>query len=127
MTTSSTPELLSEMARLTALSGRISDVQARNLQMFPLVFFNDVKEVRIDYDLSHKSDVLEDTDGKLIINAPTRNNYVAYYLELDETKNTELLDQRYLALERSVRTLFWTDISVEIFFNGKIMYKSKKL
>ena len=127
MTTPSTPELLSEMARLTALSGRISDVQARNLQMFPLVFFNDVKEVRIDYDLSHKSDVLEDTDGKLIINAPTRNNYVAYYLELDETKNTELLDQRYFALERSVRTLFWTDISVEIFFNGKIMYKSKKL
>ena len=127
MTTPSTPELLSEMARLTALSGRISDVQIKNLQMFPLVFFNSVETVKIDYDLSHKSDVLEDTDGKLIINAPTRNNYVAYYLELDEAKNTEDLDKRYLALEKSVRTLFWTDLSVEVYFNGKIMYKSVKI
>jgi hypothetical protein len=126
MTTPSTPELLSEMARLTALSGRISDVQIRNLQMFPLVFFNDVESVKIDYDLSHKSDVLEDPDGKLIINAPTRNNYVAYYLTLDEAKN-ELLDQRYFALERSVRMLFWTDLSVEVYFNGKIMYKSVRV
>ena len=127
MTTPSTPELLSEMARLTALSGRISDVQAHNLQMFPLVFFQDVQEVKVDYDLSHKSDILEDTDGKLIINAPTRNNFVAYYIALDESKNTEDLDKRYLALEKSVRLLFWTDISVEVYFNGKIMYKSAKV
>ena len=127
MTTPTTPELLSEMARLTALSGRISDVQVKNLQMFPLVFFQEVQEVKCDYDLSHKSDVLEDTDGKLIINTPTRNNYVAYYLTLDETKNTEDLDKRYLALEKSVRTLFWTDLSVEVYFNGQIKYKSAKV
>jgi hypothetical protein len=127
MTTPSTPELLSEMARLTALSGRISDVQIKNLQMFPLVFFEAVQELKIDYDLSHKSDVLEDTDGKLIINVPTRNNYVAYYLTLDETKNTEDLDKRYMALEKSVRALFWTDLAIEVYFNGKIMYKSVKV
>lgn len=127
MTTPSTTELLSEMARLTTLSGRISDVQIKNLQMFPLVFFNNVTECRVDYDLSHKSDVLEDTDGKLIINAPTRNNYVAYYLELDEANNTADLDKRYTALEQSVRNLFWNDVSVEIYFNGKIMYKSVRV
>jgi hypothetical protein len=127
MTTPSTPELLSEMARLTALSNRISDVQIKNLQMLPLVFFNEVQEVKIDYDLGHKSDILEDTEGKLIINEPTRNNYVAYYLTLEETKNTEDLDKRYMALEKSVRTLFWNDVSVEVYFNNKIMYKSAKV
>lgn len=81
----------------------------------------------MDYDLSHKSDVLEDTEGKLIINLPTRNNYVAYYLTLEETKNTEDLDKRYMALEKSVRTLFWNDVSVEVYFNNKIMYKSAKV
>jgi hypothetical protein len=126
MTIPFTPELLSEMARLTALSGRISDVQVKNLQMFPLVFFDHVTEVKVDYDLSHKSDVLEDTEGKLIINAPTRNNYVAYYLVLDESKCTDL-DKRFMALEKSVRTLFWTDVSVEIYFNGQIKYKSSKV
>lgn len=129
MTTPSTPELLSEMARLTMLSNRISEVQEKNLKSFPLVFFNAVNEDLsiINYDLSHKSDVLEDPEGKLIINTPTRNNYVAYYLELDETKNTEDLDKRYLALEKSVRTLFWNDVSVEIYFNGNIKYKSVRI
>ena len=127
MTTPSTPELLSEMARLTTLSGRISDVQIKNLQMFPLVFFEGIKEVKVDYDLSHKSDVLEDPDGKLIVNAPTKNHYVAYYLTLDESTNTENLDKRHSALEQSVRTLFWNDVSVEVYFNGNIKYKSKKV
>ncbi len=127
MTTPSTPELLSEMARLTTLSGRISDVQIKNLQMFPLVFFEDVKECKIDYDLSHKSDVLEDPDGKLIVNAPTRNHYVAYHLILDESVNAENLGKRFSALEQSVRTLFWSDVSVEVYFNGNIKYKSKKV
>ncbi len=122
-----TPELLSEMARLTALSGRISDVQERNLKMFPLVFFNEVLECKVDYDLSHKSDVIEDElNDKLIINAPTRNAYVAYYLTLDETKNSDL-DKRYIALEKSVRTLFWNDVVVEVYFNGQIKYKSVKV
>jgi hypothetical protein len=126
MTSPSTPELLSEMARLTALSGRISEVQERNLKMFPLVFFEGVQECKVDYDLSHKSDVLEDTSGNLVINAPTRNAYVAYYLTLDESQNTDL-DKRYMALEKSVRTLFWTDLSIEVYFNGNIKYKSKKV
>lgn len=127
MTSPTTPELLSEMARLTALSGRISDVQIKNLQMFPLVFFDSISEVKIDYDLSHKSDVLEDEiNNKLIINAPTRNSYVAYYLTLDEIVNTTDLDKRFMALDKSIRTLFWNDVSLEIFFNGKIMYKSVK-
>lgn len=127
MTSPSTPELLSEMARLTTLSGRINDVQERNLKMFPLIFFEGVQECRVDYDLSHKSDIMEDElNDKLIINSPTRNACIAYYLTLDESQNTDL-DKRYMALEKSVRTLFWTDLTVEVYFNGQIKYKSLKV
>jgi len=126
MTIPSVPELLSEMARLTALSNRISEVQIKNLQMFPLVFFDGVTECKIDYDLGHKADVLEDPEGKIVINAPVRNNYIAYYLVIDKSKQADL-DKRYQALEQAVRTLFWNDVAVEVYFNGNIKYKSRKV
>jgi hypothetical protein len=116
MTKEVTPGLLKEMARLSVLSGRISETQSKNLQYFPLVFFESVKEVKIDYDL---------TPDKSMGDVPTHSNsLVSYYLTLDESKNDNL-EKRYLALEKSVRTLFWTDIVVEVYFNDQIKYKSK--
>jgi hypothetical protein len=110
-----TQEMLREMAQLTALSGRISSIQIHNLKMFPLVFFDAVDEVRISYDL---------LPIKTVEDEPVKNNLlVAYHLTLDESKN-ENLDKRYSALESSVRNLFWNDVSVEVFFNGHIKYKS---
>lgn len=121
-----TSQIIQEMARLTILSGRVSDVQLKNIKTFPLIFFDNVSEVKIDYDLSHKADVTEDdANNKLVINKPTTNHYVAYYLELDEASNEDL-DKRFKALEESVRTLFWKDVSVEVYFNNKIKYKSLK-
>jgi hypothetical protein len=126
MTTPSTPELLAEMARLTALSNRISEVQEKNLKLYPLVFFNKVLEVKVNYDLTSKADILEDsTTDKIIINAPSKNHFVAYHLVLDESENQDL-DKRFSALEKSVRNLFWNDVSVEVYFNGQIKYKSIK-
>jgi hypothetical protein len=95
MTTPSTPELLAEMARLTALSNRISEVQEKNLKLYPLVFFNKVLEVKVNYDLTSKADILEDsTTDKIIINAPSKNHFVAYHLVLDESENQDL-DKRF--------------------------------
>lgn len=112
-----TLELLKEMARLTALSGRVSDVQLKNLQFFPLVFFEGVTEVKIEYDLMPQ---------KSIEDEPTKcNSLVTYRLALDESKNSNL-DERFLALEKSVRTLFWSDTIIEIYFNKKIVYKSAR-
>lgn len=110
-------EILKEMAQLTALSGRISSIQIHNLKMFPLVFFDAVETVKIDYDLAPM---------KTVEDEPVKNNLlVAYYLTLDETKNQDL-DKRFMALEQSVRNLFWTDTKVEIYFNDQIKYKSIK-
>jgi len=113
----STLELLKEMARLTALSGRVSDVQLKNLQFFPLVFFEGITEVKIEYDLMPQ---------KSIDDEPTKSNsLISYHLTLDELKNSNL-EERFLALEKSVRTLFWSDTVLEIYFNKKIVYKSTR-
>lgn len=110
-------KVLQEMASLTALSGRISELQIKNLQMFPLVFFNDVKEVKIEYDLS---------PVKTMDDSPTfSNSIVSYHLNLDEEKNNEF-EKRFLALEKAVKNLFWSDIKIEVYFNNQIKYKSKK-
>jgi len=115
--TAPTNEILRDMARLTALSGRISEVQIKNLQMFPLVFFNSVEQVKVEYDL---------IPIKAMDDSPTfSNSLVSYYLTLSESDNTDL-DKRFSALEASVRQLFWSDVKVEVYFNDQIKYKSKK-
>ena len=114
-----TNELLKEMSRLTMLSGRVSDVQLKNLQYYPLVYFEGVAEVKIDYDLMPQKSISDEEPTKC-------NSLISYYLMLDESKNTDL-DKRYLALEKSVQTLFWNDVKIEVYFNNKIVYKSSKI
>lgn len=110
-------EKIREMAKLTIMSSRINEIQEQNLKMYPLVFFEGVKSVKIEYDFSHKKTV---NDEPVIA-----NSLISYYVELDESKNDHL-PTRFLMLEGSVRNLFWKDTTVEIYFNDKIVYKSKK-
>lgn len=115
-----------QMAALTMVSNQLTDIQQKNMKMFPLVFFEGVKEARVDYDLSRRHDVDLDKDNNLTVKAPLRNNFVAYYLTLDEKAQGESVDRRFKALEASVRSLFWKDVTVEVYFNDKIIYKSAK-
>lgn len=113
------------MAKLVLMSGKISEMHEKNMKMYPFVYFEGVKEVKIDYDLSHRADALVDNKNNLTVNSPIRNNVVTYYIILDEAAQTSL-DKRFSALEASIRTLFWNDVMVEVFFNDSIKYKSKK-
>lgn len=125
------PTLLSEMATLTALSNRISDKQAYNLKLYPYVYFDGLDEVRVQYDLSNKADVLEDAaTDKLIISEPTKNLSVSYYLTFNqeaEHKENPNKEARFKALEKAVRNLFWNSVSVEVYFGDAIVYKSVKV
>lgn len=116
--------IVKDMAKLVLVSGKISETQIKNMKMFPLIYFDGAKEVKIEYDLSHKADALVDKDSNLTINAPHRNNFVAYYLTGDI--GIDNIEKRYAALEASIRTLFWSDVTVEVFINEKISYKSKR-
>jgi len=107
------------MARLTVLSNKINPIQEQNMKMLPLICFDHVKSVRIDYDLS-KTKTME--DGPEI-----NNSRVSYYLTIDESKENNHLQNRFLYLEGGLRNLFWKEICVEVYFNNKIVYKSANL
>ena len=111
---------LKEMAQLTVFSNRISEQQEKNLKMWPFVYFENVMTVNVDYDLGHGVN-----DEKKEIN---HNSKVSYHLLMSdgyEEANKEQLDKRFLAIETSVRQLFWKDVRVQVFFNRKLAYESK--
>lgn len=114
------------MAKLVLVSGKISEMHMKNMQMYPFIYFDGVKEVKIDYDLSHKADALVDRHNDLTIKTPYRNNVVTYYLYMHPGTKMEFMDKRFSALEASIKTLFWKDLVIEVFMDDKIVYKSKK-
>lgn len=106
---------LREMAKLSMLSNRISEIQEKNLKHYPFVFFNDVKSVKIDYNLSRfDNEESERTE-----------RHVTYHLELDESSNEKHLDKRLFCIEEATRVLFWNDLKVRVTFNGKQVYESE--
>lgn len=114
---SDTAQKLKELAQLSLLANRISEIQEKNLKNFPFVFFESVTLASISYDLGHGID-----EEKKQIN---HNSYVTYDLELDEAHNQKFLDKRFAALEASVRAVFWKDVRVTVLFNKKPVFESK--
>lgn len=125
-----TQETIREMARLSILSNRISDVQEKNLKLYPFIFFDGIKNISIDYDFSTNVNVDTEKDNKKaeilykIKNVDTSKFRISYHIELDQT-TYDNLDKRFNALEQAVRSLFWNNVRVEVFFNNKEVYKSK--
>lgn len=100
--------ILTELAQLTMLTGRISDIHYKNMRNFPFVFFNGVKKVEIEYDIA--------------TNKEDRSS-VTYKIDLDLATN-DFMDKRFQALENSIRTLFWKEVVIEVLLNGEEKYKS---
>lgn len=127
---SDTKDILKKMAQLSISTNQINEIQQKNLKMFPFVFFNGVKSVTIDYDLTNHSKVLFDTNPKTMeivykFDKPITENFrVAYELEIDEKEDNSQLPKRFEALEKAVSTLLWSGIPVQVKFNGKQVYPS---
>lgn len=107
---------LKEMAQLSVLSNRISEIQEQNLKHYPFVFFNDVETVRIEFDLSKVDD-----EGKM----NHGDHHITYHLDLNEESNKNMLDKRFFCITEAIRVLFWNDLKVRVYFNGKLAYESK--
>lgn len=124
-----------DMARLAILENKLNDIQVKNLRMFPLIFFNGVSKALLDYDLSISKPSVEyeitnkeDPDKigiKYDFDKATTNSVVEYRLTIDESQDNSHLENRFLALEKSVRNLFWKEVRVIVFFNEKKVYESK--
>lgn len=106
---------LQEMAELSILANRISEIQEKNLKMFPFVFFDGVQMVKIDYDLGHAiSEESKEVHHK---------SFVGYHIMMGVGDDPSAA--RLEMLEKAVRQLFWNDIRVEIHINGKKAFESK--
>lgn len=106
---------LQEMAQLTIFSGRLNELQQKNMEMYPFVYFNGVKSVKINYDLLQ---IKPSEEGPV-----SNNSTVSYYLTIDESQPNAHMDNRFLALESSVRTLLWDSIKVSIYLNDIKAYE----
>lgn len=104
------------MAQLSVLANRISEIQEKNLKAYPFVFFNEVTSVKIEFDLSKVDD-----EGKM----NHGDHHVTYHLDADESAN-EHMEKRFLCISQATRVLFWNDLKVRIFLNGKLAYESVK-
>ena len=117
--------IVRDMAKLTIMSNQISEIQLKNMKMYPFVFFEGVKSVTLDFNLQRVDDVLVDKLQNLTLNKPINASYVKYSLVIDESVAQPNIERRYAALESSIRSLFWKNITVEIQFNDKTVYVSK--
>lgn len=116
-------QTIRDMAKLSVLSGKISESQEKNLKMFPLIMFNGVKSAIIDYDLANRLDrMVQKEDEK---DKEKAVYTVSYKLSIDDNADNSPLDRRFLALESSVRSIFWKDIVVKVYFNDRKVYESK--
>ena len=123
-----------DMARLSILENRLNDIQIKNLRMFPLIFFNGVSEAKINYDFSvgkpsvdYEIENKTDPDKlsiKYSFDRPELKSMVEYSLTMDESQTNDHLENRFLALEKAVRHLFWKEVKVIVLFNDKKVYES---
>jgi len=120
-----------EMAKLSLLSNKISPIQEKNLKIFPFIFFDGVQSVKIDYDFSNNQTVETEEDIKnleisyKINQLETKHFRVTYYLTIDQEPDSLLINNRFFALENSVRNLFWKETKVEVFINNELKYQSR--
>lgn len=109
-----------EMANLTMLSNKLNPIQEKNLKMYPLVFFEGVSSVTIKFDLSNGRElepVISDRPG---------DKFVEYHLAVNEGIENPQLELRCKHIEGAVRNLFWSDVLVFVYFNGKQVFASEK-
>lgn len=96
-----------ELAKLSILSNRISEVHEKNLKAYPFIFFNGVSEASVDYDLER--------DGKY---------HVSFSLTVKIDGSNPFLEKRLEALDKSVKNLFWKEVSISVNLNGKKVFDS---
>lgn len=120
-----------EMAKLSIYSNKISEIQEKNLKMYPFVFFDGVKSVRIDYDFSNHVTWETEENSKTENIAYQANEIdtshfrVSYFLTIDETYENISIDKRFDAIEASVRNLFWKDVKIQVYLNDTLKFESK--
>ncbi len=104
-----TKEILDDMRKITMLTGEISSVHEESLKNWPYITFDNVKEVKINYDLTKE---YTQTNGE---------GFVEFDVKAEEKEYPALA---YESLVAWVRDIFWKEIKVVVLLNGTIVHIS---
>ena len=99
-----------DLTKLMLFFGRLPEPHIKSLESYPFIFFNDLKEAKLDYSV-------ETTDK-------TKPTLFSYDLTLNLATNDQL-PKRYKALEDAVRKLFWKEAKIKVIIHGNEVYKSE--
>lgn len=99
-------DYLSDIKKGAILTGRLSEVHVKTLQTAPFIFFDNLKEVRITYDLAPEADAAVPGLG-------SRVSFKLFFLE-DQTQSDNL-EKRTSALVKTAKNIMWESTEVTIF------------
>lgn len=104
-------KLINEHRAAVALTGNVSDFQLKNMKTWPFILFDNIKQVKIDYNFykENGSDSLH--AGK-----------VTYNIEFDKDPAIpkEEVKKKLEHLSLWTKYLFWKDTEVEVQKQGKV-------
>lgn len=99
------PNILKDLKLGAILSGRLSETHVKTLQAAPFIFFDNLAEVSISYNLVTNSEA----------SVPGLGSVVKFTMLFQETYKPDAYhDKRVEALVGTVKTLLWPDIDIVI-------------
>ena len=106
--------ILDDMRRITILTGEISSVHEASLLKWPYIIFDNINDVKINYDLSK---VTFQYLGK---------NLREFHIHKSQDKllSQEELDKRSNILKTWAEDMFWPNIEIKVYINEELKFKS---
>lgn len=102
-------QVLDEHRKLMVISGKFSEFQIKNLEIYPQIVFDGIKEMKIDYDVSTKKG----------------SGYVYYTIKMG--KKPEDIEKRIKDIECWVKDLLFKEIEVKVKVTcGRASSKNRK-
>jgi hypothetical protein len=97
------PNILKDLKTGAILTGRLSEVHAKTLQVAPFIFFDDLAEVSVSYNLVTNPEAL----------VPGLGSTVKFTLNFREKyKPDQHHEKRLQALVGTVHTILWPEVEV---------------
>jgi hypothetical protein len=93
---------IQDLTKLVLFTGRLSEIHIKNLQSFPFIYFNDIIEAKLDYDISQVKEV---------------PSFIRYDLILSQ--ENDQLNKRFDGLKVAVKSLFWKEMELKLSINGQ--------
>lgn len=112
--------VLSDLKRMTILTGKLSSVHEKTLKSAPFIFFDNIEKVSISYDIKTSSEA----------SLPGLGSKISFTIAFSESPSDDpILEKRTEALKNTVQTLLWKEVEVYILDqsgNDLCLIKSKK-